>query len=268
MGWDGVKRHFQVKIVPQWPTKQKSVKHESLKTNGKDQRFFSQQGDSSSTLEKELTDLFESLRDAAKDEKDKMELESTMEYLQSHLKINLENAELFVAIYLVQAPSIGEITLRGFVDGWKLTAVPASLADQAAHVRQLVAKLSKDKELFRKVYKYAFIGGREKDQKALDLENATVFWGTLFSSPGMRWETKNHNWLELWKSFLEEKWTRSVNKDMWNMTLEFAFKSMEDESLSFWNEDGAWPSVIDDFVGWCHGKGIGKTEQMDVDGEQ
>lgn len=64
--------------------------------------------------------------DAAKDEKDKMELESTMEYLQSHLKINLENAELFVAIYLVQAPSIGEITLRGFVDGWKLTGYVAN----------------------------------------------------------------------------------------------------------------------------------------------
>lgn len=50
-----------------------------------------------------------------------MELESTMTYLQSQLKVNLENAELFVAIYLVQAPSIGEITRHGFVDGWKLT---------------------------------------------------------------------------------------------------------------------------------------------------
>ena len=92
-----------------------------------------------------------------------------------------------------------------------------------------------------------------------------IYWGMLFSPPGMEWKTPNHDWLDLWKTFLGEKWTRSVNKDMWNMTLEFALKSMSDESLSFWSEDGAWPSVIDDFVAWCKQKGIGKTESMDVD---
>lgn len=127
--------------------------------------------------------------------------------------------------------------------------------------------MSIDKDLFKKVYKYAFVGGREKDQKALGLENAIVYWTLLFTAPGIPWKSKNHDWLELWKSFLDEKWTRSVNKDMWNMTLEFALKSMEDETLSFWNEDGAWPSVIDDFVEWCHSKGIGKAETMDVDAE-
>lgn len=44
-----------------------------------------------------------------------------MRYLSNDLKINLENAELFVAAELVQAPSIGEITRRGFLDGWKRT---------------------------------------------------------------------------------------------------------------------------------------------------
>jgi DCN1-like protein 1/2 len=39
-----------------------------------------------------------------------------------------------------------------------------------------------------------------------------------------------------------------VNRDMWHMTLEFLQKAVQDESLSFWNEDGAWPSVIDEFV--------------------
>jgi DCN1-like protein 1/2 len=119
--------------------------------------------------------------------------------------------------------------------------------------------------LFKKVYKYTFVAGRERDQKALSLENAMIYWGMLFSDPGMLWETENHDWLDLWKTFLTEKWTRSVNRDMWNMALEFATKSMDDESLSFWSEDGAWPSVIDDFVDWCRQKGIGKAESMDVD---
>lgn len=48
-----------------------------------------------------------------------MELESTMKYLSTHLDANLENAELFVVLDLLQAPSIGEITRKGYVDGWK-----------------------------------------------------------------------------------------------------------------------------------------------------
>lgn len=119
--------------------------------------------------------------------------------------------------------------------------------------------------MFKKVYRHAFISGRERDQKALSLENAMIYWGMLFSEPGMAWVSENYNWLELWTQFLNEKWTRSVSKDMWNMALEFGLKAMDDESLSFWNEDGAWPGVIDDFVEWCRGRGIGKEEAMEVD---
>lgn len=144
--------------------------------------------------------------------------------------------------------------------------VGPSHPEHAAHVRKLISSLSKDSALFKRVYKYAFVAGREKDQKSLGLENALIYWNMLFSAPGMKWKGKQ-DWLELWKSFLSEKWTRSVNRDMWNMVLEFALKSNSDETLSFWSEDGAWPSVIDDFVQWCRLKGIGKPETMDVDGQ-
>ncbi|KAG6002797.1 hypothetical protein E4U21_002754 [Claviceps maximensis] len=222
-----------------------------------------------SPIESQLVALFNSLRDDGSDEKDKMELESTMSYLDSKLNVNLENAELFIALEIVQAPNVGEIHRRGFVEGWKATGAGTSNQEHAAHVKHLSLILSKTPALFKKVYRYAFIAGREADQKALSLENALVYWGMLFSPPGMIWKSKNHDWLELWKTFLDEKWTRSVNKDMWNMTLEFAVKSMADESLSFWNEDGAWPSVIDEFVDWCRrAKGIGKSESMVVDNEE
>ncbi|KAM0464136.1 hypothetical protein ACHAPV_002683 [Trichoderma viride] len=198
------------------------------------------------------------------DEKDKLELESTMGYLSEKLDVSLENAELFVVLELVQAPSVGEITRAGFIDGWKASGAGASHQEHASYVRKLISDLSSDSALFKKVYRYAFVAGREKDQKSLAMENALIYWSMLFSAPGMAWKGK-HDWLELWKTFLGEKWTRSVNRDMWNMILEFALKTIKDESLSFWSEDGAWPSVIDDFVEWCKQKGIGKSETMDVD---
>jgi hypothetical protein len=50
-----------------------------------------------------------------------MEVDSTMSYLGQKLRVSLENAELFVVLELVQAPSVGEITRAGFVEGWKAT---------------------------------------------------------------------------------------------------------------------------------------------------
>lgn len=35
------------------------------------------------------------------------------------LGVNIENAEPFIVMEIVQAPAIGTITRKGFVDGWK-----------------------------------------------------------------------------------------------------------------------------------------------------
>ncbi|KAL6365067.1 hypothetical protein LRP88_01045 [Fusarium phalaenopsidis] len=275
MNWEGVKRRIATRVIPTLSLSKKSskvglgtsYKGSPAETSNKSKaRYFSSDGNGKgpSPVEAKLESLFDQLQDS-NDEKDKLELDSTMAYLTEKLKINIENAELLVVLELLQAPSVGMITRRGYVDGWKNTGVGASHQEHATHLRRLISSLSSDPALFKKVYRYAFVAGREPDQKALGLENALVYWDILFASPGMEWKTANHDWLDLWKSFLNAKWTRSVNKDMWNMTLEFAVKSLSDESLSFWNEDGAWPSVIDDFVEWCREKGIGKTDGMDVD---
>ncbi len=130
----------------------------------------------------------------------------------------------------------------------------------------LVRKFSNDPAYFKRVYRYTFGAGKEADQRSMSLDNAIEFWRVLFSPPGRPWKSASHDWTGLWISFLREKWTRSVNRDMWNQTLEFAVKSTEDESLAFWNEDGAWPSVIDDFVAWCHENGYAaKKDAMETD---
>ncbi len=133
---------------------------------------------------------------------------------------------------------------------------------QRNHFKQLTNELSSNPSLFRKVYRYAFVVGREGDQRALSLDNAILYWEMLFKKPGQVWvgSTGRIDWLSEWIAFLREKWTRSVSRDMWNQTLEFAFKSIEDETLGFWSQDGAWPGVIDDFVAWYKHK-----SEMDVD---
>ncbi|KAJ8128074.1 hypothetical protein O1611_g5563 [Lasiodiplodia mahajangana] len=152
---------------------------------------------------------------------------------------------------------------REFGIGMFASSIEAKTEAQAAHLKYLAGLMTKERDLFRKVYRYAFVAGKEGDQRALSLELALLYWDTLFKKPGQSWigSSRKTDWLNEWKCFLQENWKRSVNRDMWNQTLEFAFKSIDDDSLGFWSEDGAWPGVIDDFVAWYKRK----SSEMEVD---
>lgn len=134
---------------------------------------------------------------------------------------------------------------------------------QKQYFSQLQRSLSTDPDLFRKVYRHAFVAGKEADQRALSLENATIYWDMLFTKPGFSWtgRTSGIDWMAQWKAFLSEKWTRSVSRDMWQQVQVFAAKSVDDESLSFYSPEGSWPGVIDDFVAWHRAK----SATMDID---
>ena len=140
-----------------------------------------------------------------------------------------------------------------------------TVTKQKAHVLGQIKQLHSDMALFKRVYRYTFVCTKEKGQKALALENALIYWGLLFNSPGIPWVTPSTNWIELWSEFLRSKWTKSVNKDMWNQTFEFFQRTMQDESLSFWSEDSAWPGVIDEFVAYAKEKRGQSAENMETD---
>ncbi|KAH7342800.1 Cullin binding-domain-containing protein [Rhexocercosporidium sp. MPI-PUGE-AT-0058] len=192
-----------------------------------------------------LSKLFEKYREPTDDE-GLTTVNGTMRYL-ADLGIELENAEILVALEIIQAPALGEMSKEHFVEAWKKIGAD-SISKQQSYVAGQAKLLSTDMALFKRVYKHCFICAKEKSQKALPLENAIVYWEMLFAPPGMRWATSSTNWIQLWVEFLTTKWTKSVNKDMWNQTVLFFEKSLQDETLGFWSEDGAWPGVIDQFV--------------------
>ncbi len=140
-----------------------------------------------------------------------------------------------------------------------------TIPKQKTYVAGQIKQLSTDMVLFKKVYKHVFVCAKEKGQKALPLDNAIVYWTLLFSFPGMEWATATTNWIKLWVEFLNTKWTKSVNKDMWNQTAHFFEKTMEDDTLSFWSEDGAWPGVIDQFVEYVKKERGDTADTMETD---
>ena len=80
----------------------------------------------------------------------------------------------------------------------------------------------------------------------------------LFSSQALHWfseadadaGTPDTDWFALWTEFLRDKSKRPINKDVWDQTLVFAERTLEDWDVGFWSEDGAWPGVVDEFVEW------------------
>jgi hypothetical protein len=127
-----------------------------------------------------------------------------------------------------------------------------TLEKQKAYIKSLKQSLPTAKDTFTKVYKYTFLLGKTGNQKAVPLETATAYWELLFESPlsAVKWTSPNTPWSAWWVEFLNVSWKKSVNKDMWNETLKFAQLTLQDEAMSFWNEESSWPSVIDDFVDW------------------
>jgi hypothetical protein len=59
-----------------------------------------------------------SIPDQKTDENDTIGVEGTMKYF-GDLAVDLESVECLVPMEIVQAPTLGEITKDGFVDGWK-----------------------------------------------------------------------------------------------------------------------------------------------------
>lgn len=130
--------------------------------------------------------------------------------------------------------------------------------------RKLASTDTSSKAQFKAIYKHSFILGRAEGQKAVQLDTATVFWRLLLSKPSLQWSTDKTPWLDWWIEFLEAHWKKSVNKDMWDQTLTFAYKTLEDETLSWWSEDSAWPGVIDEFVEYVQKEKRGEGEAMDT----
>lgn len=136
---------------------------------------------------------------------------------------------------------------------------------QKAYLNNLKKTLALDKDAFAKIYKYTFQLAKTGNQKAIPLDTATTYWELLFTSSlsAVKWSSPSSPWTEWWIEFLNSCWKKSVNKDMWNETLKFAQLTLQDEAMSFWNEESSWPSVIDEFVEWVKKEKRGDTEAVE-----
>lgn len=140
-----------------------------------------------------------------------------------------------------------------------------TIAKQQQQIQSFRRGLQQTPDFFKKVYKQTFLMARQPGQKVLPLDVALEYWRLLFTAPSQSWHTPQTPWLDWWIEYLETKWKKSISKDMWDQTGSFMLKSLEDEGMGWWSEDGAWPSILDEFVGFVREKrGVESGTEMEI----
>lgn len=90
---------------------------------------------------------------------------------------------------------------------------------------------------FRSFYMYAFDYNKPPEQRSLPIKTARQLF------PLVLYDRFQH--LSLWLEFLEPK-TQSISRDTYSLLLDFA--STINSDMTNYDENGAWPVMLDEFV--------------------
>ncbi|KAL4253969.1 Defective in cullin neddylation protein [Abortiporus biennis] len=100
---------------------------------------------------------------------------------------------------------------------------------------------SDKKKSFGELYTFCFMLAKPPQGRNIDMETACAFWSVLVAP--------RYPLAQELLNFINEKGTyKGVNKDLWSMTLEFC--QTISPNLEDYEADGAWPTMLDDFVAW------------------
>ncbi|KAH9055931.1 DUF298-domain-containing protein, partial [Lactarius vividus] len=110
---------------------------------------------------------------------------------------------------------------------------------------------------FASFYNFCFALAKPEGSRNVDMETACALWSVVLAPqfPLIAEVTEFINTTGTYKG---------VNKDLWSMMLEFCRDTRPD--LSNFEADGAWPTIIDDFVRWKNARADDRPAEA-VDGD-
>ena len=156
--------------------------------------------------------------------------------LADKLKVSLDNdIALYAFAWKIEAKTPLKISKDEFVSG--LTRLRCKTVGEAAKMMDGLRAETVPEDNWRKFYDFCFEWCRESNShRFVALETATALWPLLFKN-----RTFPH--LQAFIDYIVAKGLKNVPRDVWKQMYHFSKADMNN-----WDENGSWPSVMDDFV--------------------
>jgi len=184
-----------------------------------------------------------SLYDRYKDPNDpgKIGLEG-VERLCADLELDPTSITVLVLAWKLKAAVQCEFSQKEFVDGMERLR-----ADDIKKLKKVLPKAEQDLEdprQFRDFYLFTFNFAKNPNQKSLELDLALAYWGIVLKG--------RFKHLDMWIQYVQDNHKRAITKDTWTLLLDFS--NQINGAFTNYDDEGAWPILIDEFVAWAKPK--------------
>jgi len=205
----------------------------------------SQKEDGQAFSAKRLEEVFNKYKEEGEDEP--MIGTTGMEKFCQDLEIDPEDVITLVIAYHLKAQQMGCFTKEEFMKGFEALGLD-TLDKIKKHMPKFRAELD-DAVTFKNIYRFTFDFSKEPQQKCIDIEIAQVLIGLLL--------VDRHALASSFLEFLKQQDSyKGLNVDQWTSLLEFC-KTI-DVNFANYDENGAWPCVLDEWVTWAKEKKEGE----------